>query len=117
MLLPRSLPWSLPYSLSWSLAQPFQDRRHVHLIGFVVAGQRIHDDVDAEAKGHLALPLAAGRHREQGLAEFVGRPGSGIIVAADQDSGNAVIDAAARHFHPDRPPNPTTGEVAQQIKG
>ena len=38
-----------------SLAEPFEQRRHVHLVGLVVAGQRVHHDVDAGAEGHLAL--------------------------------------------------------------
>ena len=42
-----------------SLPEPFQDRRHVHLVGLVVAGQRIHDDVDAEAD----RPSRAGARR------------------------------------------------------
>ncbi len=33
------------------LSQPFEQRRHVHLIGLVVAGQRVHHDVDAGAEG------------------------------------------------------------------
>ena len=42
-----------------SLPEPLEQCWHVHLIGFVVAGQRVHDDVDAGAEGHLALILAA----------------------------------------------------------
>src|SRR3546814_7737251 len=38
-----------------SLIQPLQDEGHVHLVGLVVAGQRVHHEVDAEAIGHLAL--------------------------------------------------------------
>src|SRR5918996_5887834 len=34
-----------------SLAKAFEQRGDVHLIGLVVAGQRIHDDVDAGAEG------------------------------------------------------------------
>ena len=29
----------------------------MHLIGLVIAGQRIHHDIDAEAHGHLALTI------------------------------------------------------------
>ena len=45
---------------SSSLAEPFEQGGHVHLVGLVVAGQRVHHDVDAGAEGHLAL---AGRAR------------------------------------------------------
>ena len=31
----------------------------MHLVGLVVAGQRVHHQVDPEAAGHLALPLTA----------------------------------------------------------
>ncbi len=41
-----------------SLAQPLQQRLHMHLVGFVVAGQGIHHEVDAEAIGVFALRLA-----------------------------------------------------------
>ena len=43
----------------------------MHLVGFVVAGQRVHDKVDAEAVGHLALPLAAGHRGEHRPADVV----------------------------------------------
>ena len=48
-----------------SLAQPLQQSRDVHLIGLVVAGQRVHHQVDAEPAGQLALPLAARHHRDR----------------------------------------------------
>src|SRR5262245_51633164 len=99
-----------------SLSKPFEDRRHVYLVRLVVAGQRIHDDVDAEAIGHLALALAARRHWKHGLAQLVGRPGGGIIVAADQHTGNAVIDPAARHLDPHGSADPAAREIAQQIE-
>src|SRR3954466_13582533 len=38
-----------------SLSQPFQQRRNVDLVGFVVAGERVHHDVDAGAEGKFAL--------------------------------------------------------------
>ena len=42
------------------LAQPLQDGRDVHLVAFVVSGQRIHHEVDAETIRQGPLPLAAG---------------------------------------------------------
>ena len=64
-----------------SLAEPLEQRRHVHLVGLVVAGQRVHHDVDAGAEGHLALALVAGHGRVERLAALVDRPGAGEIVA------------------------------------
>ena len=40
------------------LPQPFQDVGDVHEVGLVVAGQRVHHDVDAGALGEFALALA-----------------------------------------------------------
>src|SRR5664279_5511905 len=67
------------------LPQPLEQRGHVHLVGLVVAGQRVHDDVDARAVGHLALRGIAGDRRiEEGVAGVDG-PGAGEIVLGDQD--------------------------------
>src|SRR5436853_7464618 len=99
-----------------SLPQPFEQGRHVHLVGLVVAGQRVHDDVDAGAEGHLALALAAGHHRIERLVTIVARPGGGEIVGRDQDRAHAV-DAArlpaliavagSLGLHPELPAVPT----------
>ena len=53
------------------LPQPLEQRRHVHLIGLVVAGQRVHHDVDAGAEGQFALARLARRPS----AASAGRPG------------------------------------------
>ena len=45
----------MPACRAGSLAEPLEDRRHVHLIGLVVAGQHVHDEVDRRSGGHLAL--------------------------------------------------------------
>src|SRR3546814_10489413 len=45
-----------------SLTQPLQDEGHVHLVGLVVAGQRVHHEVDAEAIGYLALARPVRHH-------------------------------------------------------
>ena len=42
------------------LPQAFDEGRHVDLIGLVVAGQRVHHDVDAGAEGEFALARLAG---------------------------------------------------------
>src|SRR5262245_17021848 len=83
------------------LPQPLEDRRHMHLIGLVVARQRIHHEVDAEAVGHLPLPLAArdgGEHRSLIVVES---PGAGPVVAADDDAGDAVVDPVLALLDPD----------------
>ena len=46
------------------LSQPLEQRRHVHLVGLVVAGQRVHHDVDAGAERELALARLARHHRQ-----------------------------------------------------
>ena len=51
------------------LPQPFEERRHMDLVRLVIAGERIHDEVDAEAFGRLALKFAAGL---TGIAECRG---------------------------------------------
>ncbi len=50
------------------LPQPFEQRRHVDLVGLVVAGQRVHHDVDAGAEGEFALARLARHHRQHRLA-------------------------------------------------
>ena len=72
------------------LSEPLQQGRHVHLVGLVVAGQRVHDDVDAGAEGHLALALAARHDRIERLVAVIERPGGGEVVRRDQDRADAV---------------------------
>src|SRR4029450_10655313 len=62
----------------------------MHLIGLVVAGEGVHDDVDAGAQRHLALALAARGGRIEVLAAFVARPRGGEVVRGDQDRTDAV---------------------------
>src|SRR5580692_10893123 len=62
------------FKLSLLLPQSLEQRRHVHLIGFVIAGQRVHDDVDTGAERKLALALLAFHHRQHGLAVGPRRP-------------------------------------------
>ena len=52
-----------------------QDRRHVHLVALVVAGQRVHHEVDAEPVGQRALARAAGDHRVGVAPAVIDRPG------------------------------------------
>src|SRR6266849_1075834 len=76
------------------LAEPLEQRGHVHLIGFVVAGKRVHDDVHSGAKGELALARLARNEWQHRLAVAARRPGAGEVVRGDDDRGYAV--AAAR---------------------
>ena len=46
------------------LAQTFQDRIDMNLVGLVVAGQRIHHQIDAEPEGDFPLQIGAGYHRK-----------------------------------------------------
>src|SRR6202022_5162258 len=56
---------AMPYCMiALLLPEPFDQRRRVHLVGLVVAGQRIHHDVDAGAEGEFALRGAARRQRQ-----------------------------------------------------
>src|SRR5580700_2496909 len=108
------------------LPQTLEQRRHVHLIGFVVAGQGVHDDVDPGAECKLALARLAFHHRQHGLAVGPRRPGAGQIVRGDDDGGHAV--AAARgaagpvfvHVRQGLDPQlagvEAAGEVAQQVE-
>src|SRR5579863_8997812 len=82
------------FTLALLLAEPFEQRRHVNLIGFVIAGQRLHHDVGAGAERKLALARLAFDHRQHGLAVGGDRPGAGHIVRGDQDRRHAI--AAAR---------------------
>ena len=76
------------------LPQPLEQRRHMHLVGLVVAGERVHDDVDAGAEREFALARLAFDHRQHRLAVRLRRPGAGKIVRSNENGGHAV--AAAR---------------------
>src|SRR5262245_10758241 len=75
------------------LSEPLEQRGDMHLIGLVVAGQRIHDDVDAGAERELALARFARDHWKHWLAILAHGPCSGEIVRGDQDRGYAVARA------------------------
>ena len=72
--------YSLLAIRSLSLPQPLQQRRDVHLVGLVVAGERVHHDVDAGAESKLALPRLTRHERQHRLAIAARRPGAGKIV-------------------------------------
>src|ERR1700722_7011740 len=114
------------FKLALLLPQPLEQRRHVHLIGFVIAGQRVHDDVDAGAERQLALARLAFHHRQHGLAVGPRRPGAGQIVRGDDDGGHAVAAArgasgpvlvdVGQRLDPQPAGFEASGEVAQQIE-
>src|SRR5580704_17340438 len=93
-----------------SLAEAFQDRRYVDLVGFVIAGQHIHDEVDTETHRHLALSLATRHARKSRPALVIDRPGASPVVAADDDAGNAVIDAILDRLDPHLSAVPSAGK-------
>src|SRR6187549_1564121 len=79
------------------LSQALKQRRDMHLVGLVVAGQRVHHDVDAGTERELALARLARHRRQHRLAVRALRPGAGEIVRGDQDRRHAVA-AARRAF-------------------
>src|ERR1700710_879910 len=85
---------AMPYCMiALLLPEPFDQRRRVHLVGLVVAGQRVHHDVDAGAEGEFALPRLAGRQRQHRLSVGSQRPGAGEIVRSDDDRRDAIAAA------------------------
>src|ERR1700680_3901018 len=109
-----------------SLPEPFEQRRHVHLVGLVVAGEYVHHDVDADAEGELALARLAGHERQQRLAVAADGPGAGEVVGRNEDRRHAVTSASGPAFlsgfgcgqrlDPQRAVGETAGEVAQEIE-
>src|SRR5579863_5317071 len=109
------------------LPQPLKQRRNMNLVGLVVAGERVHDDIDAGAERELALARFTVHHRQHRLAVRLHCPGSGQIVRSDQNGGHPVA-AACRPglllllvfgrecLDPKLPGVEPAGEVAQQIE-
>ena len=64
-----------------SLPQPFQQRRHMHLIGFVVAGQHMHDQVDRRSDRQSR---AAARPQSRARPDTAARPSSSAAQAEAQ---------------------------------
>src|SRR5207245_9136950 len=87
------LPYS-PFAISLlSLSQPLQQRRNMHLVRLVVAGERVRHDVDAGAEREIALARLGADERQHGLAIRPDRPGAGEVVRGDDDRGDAVAGA------------------------
>ena len=70
----------------------------MHLIGLVIAGQRVHHDIDPAAQGHFALARAARIERIEAVAALVAGPGRGQIIGGDDDRRNAVARARRAAF-------------------
>ena len=64
----------------------------MHLIGFVIAGERVHDDVDAGAEREIALARFALDHRQHGLTVGPRRPGAGVNIVMYTLTGNYKAD-------------------------
>src|SRR2546421_12878467 len=108
------MAWNPP---ARSLTEPFENRRYVHLVRLVVAGQHVHDEIDPKAQRHLALWLAA---RHDGIAPpalAVDGPGAGPVITADNDAGNAIIDPVFDRLDPDLAGVPAAGKLVPQGEG
>ena len=57
----------------------------MNLVGLVVAGQRVHHQINTEPEGDFTLPIGARDDREKGASALVDSPCRGIVVAADDD--------------------------------
>ena len=65
----------------------------MHLVCLVVAGEGIHDDVDAGAEGKFALAVGTADEGVKWFAIVVDGPSGGIVIGADDDGGDAVSGA------------------------
>src|SRR4030095_3936100 len=107
------------------LPEPLEQRGDMYLIGLVVAGQRVHDDVDAGAERELALARLARHHWKHWLAILAHGPCSGEIIRGDQDRGYAVARArrpvglfilvtCRQRLNPELASREPPGKIAQQ---
>src|SRR6478609_3840156 len=117
---------AIPYCILL-LSKPLDQRRRVHLVGLVVAGQGVHHDVDAGAEGEFALAQFAGAQRQHRLAVGTQRPGAGEIVRGDDDRrdtvaamrgtrGRLVVVLARQGLDPGLPRGEAARKIAQQVK-
>jgi len=100
----------------------------VDLIGFVIARQHMHHQIDAKAVGQFSLPLAckAAAHGIKRVAARIHSPCSGPIIAADDHRAHPVIKVPEGHtidlhrvgrgrFDPDIARRVAAREVLQQV--
>ena len=98
------------------LAKPLEDGLHVHLVSFVITGQRIHHHVHAEPVGQCALVVAP-RHDGIGMAAVgVRGPGGGPIIPADDHGADVIVAAVLSLLHPNAA-IVAAGIIAQQVEG
>src|ERR1051326_9326504 len=74
--------------------QPFEQRRHVDLIGLVIARHSIDYDVDPKPNRPLPLRFAPRYNRRYRIAPLVPCPRRSPIISTHDDGRNAI--AAAR---------------------
>src|SRR6185312_4190983 len=102
------------------LSQALEQGRDVYLVGLIVAGQRVHHDVDPRAERHLALHLAARHGRVNRPVRFIEGPGASEVVGCDDDRAHPV--SATRAFGAlgldlKRAAVEAAGEASHQIEG
>ena len=81
------------------------------LIGLVIAGQGVYDQINAEAPGHFTLASAAGERRSI-------RPGRSPVMGPDNNGRNAIpTTPGACGFDPERTAFVTARIAVEQVKG
>src|ERR1700761_3026505 len=73
-----------------STSQPLKNVLRMNLVRLVVAGERVHDQVDSAAQREFALSRSAGNQWIERASVGVFRPRPRKIVRGDDDRGNAV---------------------------
>src|SRR5690625_1251853 len=89
----------------------------MHLVRLIAASQRIHDEIDAEAIGGLALSLSARHHSGQRAAALIHRPGRGPIVSPQNYRGDAVVPTLVSLFDPEVSAGVAARKLLKQVKG
>src|SRR5208283_3120310 len=72
------------------MRQPLKQIPHMDLVGFVIASERVHHEIDAATEGELVLAVAARHQRIEAFAIRVARPARREIVGGDDDWRDAV---------------------------
>ena len=88
----------------------------MHLVRLVVAGQHIHDEVDAEPHRHLALRLATGNHSEDRSALSIDRPGAAQSLAPTMTLETPSLTRSSTGSTQSVPDVPATRKFVQQVK-
>ena len=72
------------------MREAFQKVAYMNLVGFVIAGERVHHQIDTPAQGEFVLALPARRQRIEAVAVGVAGPARREIVGGDDDRREAV---------------------------